>query len=56
MALLSKKMNKHTCPVFLLEMCTIIFSKKIIFLFSKGSSREECFKLKTMLYFSNSQE
>lgn len=49
-ALLSKKMNKHTSPIFLLEMCTVIFSKKILFLFSERSSREQCFKPKTMLF------
>lgn len=49
-ALLSKKMNKHTSPVFLLETCTVIFSKKVLFLFSERSSREQCFKPKTMLF------
>lgn len=50
MASLSKKMNKHTSPVFLLETCTVIFSKKVLFVFSERSSREQCFKPKTMLF------
>lgn len=48
--------NKHIGPIFLLEMCVVIFrkkwkkKKKILLLFSGKSSRKQCLYPKTLLF------